>query len=85
MRVQRAHRSVDSRGLALSGDNQPLSAVGQKVLRHGVDPARVDTGDIRSRLARGRGRTEARCERREKRSDLSALETKPMVRHRSRQ
>ena len=85
MRVQRAHRGVDGRGLALSGDNQPLAAVRQKVLGDGVDPARVDTGDIRCRLAGGPGRTEARRERREKRSDLPALETEPMIRHRSRQ
>ena len=70
MRVQRAHRGVDSRGLALSGYNEPLATVRQKVLGNGVDPARVDTGDVRCRLARGsgRGRTEARREGREERA-----------------
>ena len=85
MRVQRAHRGVDTRGLALSGDDQPLAAVRQKILRNGVDPAPIDTGDIRSRLAGGPGRTEARRERREKRRDLPALETEPMIGHGPRQ
>src|SRR5687767_11132355 len=85
MRVQRAHRGVDTRGLALSGDNQPLAAVRQKVLGNGVDPAPIDAGDLRSPLAGGPGRTELRRERSEKRSDLAALETKPVIRHRSRQ
>ena len=85
MRVQRTHRGVDTRGLALSGDNQRLAAVRQKVLRNGVDPARIHTRHIRSRLAGGPGRTEARRERRDKRSDLPALETEPVIGHRSRQ
>ena len=42
IRVQGADRGVDGRGLAFPGDNQPLAAVRQEVLRKGVDPARVD-------------------------------------------
>ena len=55
IRVQRADRGVDSRGLAFPGDDQPLAAVRQKVLGKGVDPARVDTRDAGSRQARGSG------------------------------
>ena len=87
IRVQRADRGVDGRGLAFAGHDQPLAAVRQKVLGKGVDPARVDTRDTGSRQARGsgRGRSKACSERREKRGDLPALETEPMIRHGSRQ
>ena len=50
-RVQGADGGVDGRGLALPSHNQSLAAVGQKVLGHGVDPARVDTGDASVRRA----------------------------------
>ena len=63
MRVQRADRGVDGRGLALSGHDQPLAAVRQKVLGKGVDPARVDTRDAGSRLARGWPRAEQGVQR----------------------
>ena len=87
IRVQRADGGVDGRGLAFPGHDQPLAAVRQKILGQGVDPARVDTRDAGSRRARGsgRGRSKACSERREEGGDLPALETEPMIRHRSRQ
>ena len=87
IRVQGAHRGVDGRGLAFASHDQPLAAVRQKVLGQGVDPARVDPGDAGCRQARGSGvgRRKARSERGEEGRDLPALETEPMIRHRSRQ
>ncbi len=78
---------MDGRGLAFPSHDQPLAAVRQKILGKGVDPARVDTRDAGSRQARGSGlgRSKACSERREEGSDLPALETEPMIRHRSRQ
>ena len=87
MRVQRAHRGVDPRGLAFPSHDEPFAAVRQKVLGHGVDPAWVDTRDIRSRLARGSGSgcSKACSERRQEGGDLSAPETEPMIGHGARQ
>ena len=78
---------MDGRRLAFACDDQPLAAVHQKILGQGVDPARVDTRDAGSLHARGSGlgRRHACGERREEGSDLPALETKPMIGHRSRQ
>ena len=83
MRVQRADGGVHRRGLAISGHDQSLAAVRQKILGESVDPARLDTRDAGT--CRGSGRGKARCKSREERSDLSALETKTMIRHRSGQ
>ena len=86
-RVQGADRGVDGGGLALPSHDQPLAAVRQKVLGKGVDPARVDTGDVGSCRAcgSGRGRNKACREGREEGGDQPALETEPMIRHGSRQ
>ena len=84
MRVQGADGGVNGRGLALAGHDQSLAAVRQKILRQGVDPARVDTRDGGSRRLAAPAHKACR-ESREEGSDLPALETEPMIRHRSRQ
>ena len=78
---------MDGRGLAFPRHDQPFPAVRQQILRQGVDPARVNIGDARSRETRGSGfgRSKACSKRRDEGRDLSALETEPMIRHRSRQ
>ena len=81
-RVQRADRGVDGRGLTIARDDQSLAAVGLKILGEGVDPARVHTRDTAARHTT-RGRSEACRERGEERGDLTALEPKPMIGHRS--
>ena len=78
---------MDGRGLAFASHDQPLAAVCLKVLGQGVNPARVDPRDAGCSQARGSGvgRRQARSERGEEGRDLPALETEPMIGHRSRQ
>jgi hypothetical protein len=85
MRVQGADRGVDGRGLALPRHDHSLAAIGQKILGQGVDPARVETRNAGSRLARGSGRCQAGRERCDEWRDLPALEAQPMIGHGSRQ
>ena len=82
-RVQGADGGVDGRGLAVASHDQPLAAVRQKVLRKGVDPARRRHPG--RRLPAAAAGSNACREGREEGGDLPALETEPMIRHRSRQ
>jgi hypothetical protein len=85
MRVQRAGGGVDRRWLAIPGDDQSLAAVRQKILGKRVDPSCVDALDAASWQVCGSGSSQACRERCDERGDLPALETEPVIGHRSRQ
>ena len=85
MCVQGADSGMDGGGLTLPCHDQALAVVRVKIFGERLDPARVDTRDTCPGRTCGPSHTEPRRERREERGDLAALETEPMIRHRSRQ